>query len=183
MAWRRLLIYIHISYGAILILNSAWSTRFLIIPISLLIVEAAAQLALLRKRIAAVILIGSFAFSLTAIFLQKDMFRDFKTTALSVKRNFPDARVFSDEQVKTSYYLGKDVGGYDRSRQLQAGDLLILHSFYSDLASEKRFLDSNYRYEVIQLIECRIIPVLGDTLGARARELDVDDRHEIGRVE
>jgi len=174
--WKRLVLYIHISYAAILFLHPAWSTRFLLIPLSFFIVETSAHLPAFRRLTAFLVLSTAFVFSVSAIFLQRHMFEDFKIVGSTVGIHFPasnsqstnaSGRVYSDEQVKTSYYARQPVKGYDHNTKLNPGDLLIVHSFYTDLSAEKRYLNAHYRYHVLQLAEYSIVPVLGDTLGAR----------------
>jgi hypothetical protein len=159
--WKGALIYVHVSFFLILLIHPSWSTRFLLIPATLLLLDAAGGLAITRRPVQITVLAGCFCLAVIAMDLQKEMFADFKHSAIAVKGKYENRRVFSDEQAKTSYYLGKPVRVY-RRQQLRAGDLLVLHSYNTELNAEKKFLDENYRYRAVYSTHAEIVPVLAN---------------------
>jgi hypothetical protein len=162
-AWKYLLLYVHVAFAVLLFFHPAWTTRFLLIPVSLLLVEASAGLVNSRVAVKTALVACCFSFAFLAIYLQKGMFADFKTSAIAIKKISGEHRVISDEQAKTDYYLGKPVISYESNLELQTGDLLILHSYNTDLNREKEFLDGRYVYQALVSTETSILPLLANS--------------------
>ena len=160
--WRNILICVHCMFAGILFIHSAWTTRFLFIPISLLMVEASAGITQVKRWLRWLTVSGCLAFSLAGVFLQREMFSDFKHAALAVNGKFLERRVVSDEIAKTEYYLGRPVVVF-KETDLRAGDILILHSYNTDLQREREFLDQNHRYTPLFSVESSTVPLLGNT--------------------
>ena len=167
-AWKYALLYFHAGFAIMLFLHPAWSTRFLLIPVSLLLVEASAGLSRSRLAVKTILIAACFIFSIVSIYFQKGMFADFKTSALAMKKDSGEHRVISDEQAKTEYYLGKPVLPYNSNVDLQAGDLLVLHSFNTDLSREREVLDARYAYRALLSTQTSIIPLLANTAVAES---------------
>lgn len=161
--WGLLLLYIHAVFLVMLFFHPAWSTRFLLIPLSLLLVEAAAGLSRRRWPLKAIVIGSCFVFSLLSIYLQKGMFSDFKRSAIAVKGSYANNRVISDEQAKTEYYLEKAIVPYEPNVELRKGDVLLLHSYNTDLSKAKELLDARYYYRPLLSTETSIIPLLGSS--------------------
>jgi hypothetical protein len=166
--WRSLLLYSHLAWFAMLALHSAWSARFLVFPLTVLLVSAGAGFQYLRYRIPAraatvalaIVVTASLVFSCAYVYLQAGTFSDIKQTALFVNRNRPHGRVYSDEKIKTAYYLPAVVRPYIPGTQHQPGDLIVLHSFYTDLAAEVAALESQYELDYLFRASSATIPLL-----------------------
>jgi hypothetical protein len=165
--WRIILLYVHVVFAIILFFHPAWSTRFLLIPISLMLMEASAALARMRRSVKAFSIAACFLFALMSVYLQKETFSDFKRSALAVKNSYPDHRVISDEQTKTEYYLEKRIVPYEMDLELQNGDVLILHSHNTDLNAQKELLDARYFYRPLLSTHASIVPLLANTALAK----------------
>jgi hypothetical protein len=160
--WKGLLLYVHVLFALILFVHPAWTPRLLWVPLSLLLVEASSGIARIGKFPRAVVLASCLIFALVAISMERKTFGDFKETALAVKGSFPSGRVVSDEQAKTEFYLGRGITVYERDN-LRPEDILILHSYNTDLAEEKIFLDQTYVYRPLFSAESSLVPLLAGT--------------------
>jgi hypothetical protein len=169
--WRALLLYLHIAYLAMLGVWWAWQTRFLQVPLTLLLVEAGAGMALWQKtttRVAVarvvniMVFVCSAVFALTAFFGQVDVFADIQDSSQFLRSLPQNSEIYSDEQIKVAYTSGRAVTAYDRNHSYKAGDIIALHSFYSPLQTEAQALAHKYKLEVIHVSNGTTLPILGN---------------------
>ena len=160
--WRWILIYVHVSFAVILFMHPAWTTRLLLIPLSFLLIEVAAGLLPFRRNFQIALLASCVLFSMAALFLQRNQFSDFKNSALAVKDRISQERVVSDELAKTEFYLRRPIVVYQH-KTLLPGDILILHSYNSDLEKEKEFLDRHFYYTPLYEAHSEVVPLLANT--------------------
>jgi len=171
--WLLLVVYVHLAFLTVLSAHWAWTTRFLALPMSLLLVEAAAGIEQLENRApkwlskgwTAVSILGSIAFALVTLHFQKETFSDFKQTGEYIRSNFSDARIFSNDPFKESYYTRGNVKRYVPDHAYQQDDIIVLHSFYShDLDQQLKSLWKRYRIEVLFRAESTVVPLIANTI-------------------
>jgi len=166
--WHGLLIYIVCVWFTALCFHYAWSTRFLVAPATLILVEAAAMLIDLARKwkssssfiLASSLFAGSLVFAMAGIYGQKEVFNDIKEAAFTVEQFSGNSRIFTDEFTKTSFYTTRALLNYDRQIPLRTGDVVMLHSFYTDLESEKRMLESKHRLRMLHFSKSKVLPML-----------------------
>jgi Dolichyl-phosphate-mannose-protein mannosyltransferase len=168
--WMATIVMIHVVFWALLSIHWVWSPRFLILPATLILIEAGAMLHRLHsttsKRLSNLVLACTFtcSFFLTAfsIFYQREVFADFKDAASFIKTHKTNQRVFSDEFFKVKYYLGTPPLRYSRDAEYQLGDIINLHSFHTDLKKELVELNRQYKLSVVYNADALTIPLLGN---------------------
>ncbi|MCD6521629.1 glycosyltransferase family 39 protein [Candidatus Calescamantes bacterium] len=106
-------------------------------------------------------LISVLLASLT-LYFQKDSFGDIKRSAEWVRRNLSVPYVYSDEYWKTSFWSGKEVRPL--KGKVKEGDILIIHSGYSNIKKVFNFLGQKYHYSILYSTQSRILPLLPDIL-------------------
>lgn len=116
------------------------------------------------RRIAiSVCLFISIIFSTGVLYFQRDAFGDVKRASIWIRDNTDKKTVFSDEFYKTSFWAEAEVKSY-RSDEIEPGDYIVLHSFYSYLPNSLNYLKSKYvialKYETIS----EIVPLLPDLM-------------------
>jgi hypothetical protein len=179
--WLSTLIYIHIVWFGMVAVHWAWTPRFLIFPSILLLVEAAAMLSKLEKRLRPnmwialfiFVLTFSFLFAAAALYLQRGTYADVKDSALFVRNKRTNQRIFSDEYFKVNYYLGSPPISYSREVTFQPGDILILHSFHTPLRNEVIELSSQYKLSLVYSTSTTTVPLLANGLTARSADTNL----------
>jgi len=171
--WLLLVVYVHFAFLTVISAHWAWTTRLLALPMSLLMVEAAAGIEQLENRTpkwlskgwTAVSILGSIVFALVTLHFQKETFSDFKQTGEYIRSNFSDARIFSNDPFKESYYTRGNVNRYVPDHAYQQGDIIVLHSFYShDLDQQLKFLRKRYRIEILFQADSTVVPLIANTI-------------------
>jgi 4-amino-4-deoxy-L-arabinose transferase-like glycosyltransferase len=176
--WILTVAYVHVLWFAALSIHRWWSTRFLIPPLSLLLIEAAAMLESLQARwsklswiaLTAFIIVSSTVLAGASLYFQKEIFADIKSTAIFAGKQFPKQRLISDEVTKVAYYSKKDVVRYDRGASLSPGDVLLLHSFYTPLTNELQALSQKYNMVLLGRSRAYSIPILANIHTETSRE-------------
>ena len=113
----------------------------------------------------AVSILGSIVFALVTLHFQKETFSDFKQTGEYIRSNFPDARIFSNDPFKESYYTRGSVNRYVPDHDYQQDDIIVLHSFYShDLDQQLKSLEKRYRIEVVFRADSTVVPLIANTI-------------------
>lgn len=168
-----LVVYVHFAFLAVISVHWAWSTRLLALPMSLLLVEAAAGIERLENSApkwlsngwTVVSILGSIVFALVTLHFQKETFSDFKQTGEYIRSNFSDARIFSNDPFKESYYTRGNVNRYVPDHAYQQDDIIVLHSFYShDLDQQLKSLEKRYQIEVLFRAESTVVPLIANTI-------------------
>ncbi|HJZ12914.1 MAG TPA: hypothetical protein VJ521_12225, partial [Acidobacteriota bacterium] len=166
--WLTVLVYLHVCWFVTLTIHASWSTRFLLLPSSMLLLPAAAGFENLgipqraSKVLFILLIVLLSAFSGIAFQLQRKTFADFKQVAECAATQSPKERILSDENIKTEYYLRRSVEVYTRAEPLTAGDILILHSFNTDLSQEMQYLQEKYEVEFLCMNESEVVPILAN---------------------
>ena len=107
-------------------------------------------------------LIFSLALTFLSLIYQRDTFGDIRRTAEWVRENFKKQCVYSDEYWKTQFWSGKEIKKWERKGE--KGDILILHSGYSNLREEIEYLKKNYHFSLLYRTHSRILPLLPDII-------------------
>lgn len=168
--WLFLLGYFHLVWFLTISVHRWWSTRFLIVPLTLLLVEAAGTLDSLRGRLqfrswsilTAVTLLSCGVLGLTSLYFQKQVFADVKESAIFVREHFNNHRLFSDEKTKVSYYSRNQVHVFQPNTSFDDGDILILNSFYTPLQSAIESLSKRYNLALLHQSKARTKPILAN---------------------
>lgn len=168
--WLFMLGYFHLIWFLTISIHRSWSTRFLIVPLTLLLVEAAGTLDWLRVRLkfrswsilTAVTLLSCGVLALTSLYFQKQIFADVKESALFVREHYNNHRIFSDEKTKVSYYSGNYVHVFQPNTAFNDGDILILNSFYTPLQREIESLSKRYNLALLHQSNAQTKPVLAN---------------------
>lgn len=146
-----------------------FETRYFLEIVPLFLILAGLGIDSLNRRrgksLLATCLIISFLFSICVLGFQRDMFGDIKRSALYVKENLSQERIFSDEYVKTAFWSGSEIEIYGQEK-IESGSYLVLHSFYTDLDREIAFLEARYRIEPIYTTNSSIRPLLPDIMSS-----------------
>ena len=166
--WPHLLAYANLILIPILGIHTAWSSRFLIIPATLILIEAAAMLDALGQKwnktswrlLLSVVVIGSFVLGIASLWGQRNVFSDFKSAGIQLAYDREARRIFSDEFTKTAFYANRALSSYNRNSTLAAGDLVVLHSFHTDLRAEWNYLNGRYDVECLSAARSEILPTL-----------------------
>lgn len=117
------------------------------------------------KSLLATCLIISFLFSISVLGFQRDMFGDIKRSALYVKENLSQEKIFSDEYPKTTFWSGSKIERYEQGK-IKPGSYLVLHSFYTDLDRELAFLRARYKIKPVYTTNSFIRPLLPDIMSS-----------------
>ncbi len=167
--WAWILVFLHVIWIGILCMHWAWTTRFLIVLATLALVEAASMLTSLQSRVsprlwkalAFSVLVFSLIQSNVALYFGKQTFADIKDTALFIRNNSGQQRIFSDESFKVQYYLGRSILPYSVNTDFQPGDIITLHSFHTHLSNEVETLTKRYKLSLVYSAGSRTMPFLG----------------------
>ena len=171
--WLVLLLYVHLAFLTVISVHSIWTTRFLVFPMTLLLVEAAAGMDRLEnhapkwlsKGLTILCILGSVVFAMVTLHFQKEMFANFRRTGEYLRSNFQDARIFSSNRFKESYYFGKKMKAYSPDFVYQEGDVITLHfSEGSDKEEELKLLRTRYQAEILFQTDVFVIPMLANTI-------------------
>ncbi|MCI0414936.1 glycosyltransferase family 39 protein [bacterium] len=170
--WLMLIAYVHVSILTVLSVFWAWTTRFLALPISVLLIEAAAGMDRFANRLPKwfskclifATIVGSSVFAMIALHYQKDTFADIKNSAQYIRSHFPDSRIFSNDPFKVSCYTNGEVNKYEQKPIYRSGDIIALHSFYGDLERDVTWLTTHYQVEEVFRTDSVVIPVLANTI-------------------
>jgi hypothetical protein len=173
--WLFTLLYFHIAIFAAIAIHQAWSTRFLLLPLTLLLIEASGALQFLSgkmsepawKTVMIATVLSSLTFAVMALYYQRETYADMKETGLYVRNQAKGARVFSDEIIKTTYYAGCPINSYQPAAIYTPGDLIVLHSFHTPVVAEFKRLAERHELEFVFSAESRIMPLLANTLLTR----------------
>jgi predicted membrane-bound mannosyltransferase len=167
--WKWLWIVLSLQAGwlAMLSIHQAWSTRFLVMPLTLVIILAGASFGRLFKRhgsrlflmLLLVTSVLSLIFAGVAVYLQTETFSDVRNAALFIRKQ-PPTRIFSDEIIKTAYYSDVPLEIYKQQLEFRRGDLILLHSFYTDLPVQVEFLKKAYSIDFLFHDEATTVPIL-----------------------
>jgi hypothetical protein len=171
-SWVLLLLYIHVAIFLVITIHQAWSTRFLLLPVILILITAAGMLRELgrkmpiRRWITLLICttLSSLAFGAWALHAQKQTYSDIKDSAVFLHELKTDHSIYSDETIKITYYLGRDVNTYRSNAEYRKGDIITLHSFHTPLLHELHNLSQRYQLQYLFTSESHIRPVLANTL-------------------
>jgi|GEM_PF-5873071 len=176
--WFVSLFAVHALWFGILAFHWAWTTRLLVLPATLLLVEAGSMVVFLRERISRrvwntiflTVFLFSWSFAVVALYFQRETFADFKESTLFIREHRKNQRVYSDELIKVGYYLQSPVLEYSRDAHFQPGDIIALHSFHTTLREELVQLSRQYQVAFVYGATARTIPILANGLAATMTE-------------
>lgn len=176
--WLLLTGYILSTLLIALSLHLSWDPRFLISLIPIVLIISGFGLTHLddffKKKwfslsIIAICLIFSVAISALLLESDKDYFGDIRRSAEYIKENVKDAVIYSDEIQKTSFWAGHKVRLHTRDN-IKANQYIALHSFYTNLANEIKFIQNKYNIKIIYLSKSKTIPIFRSLRMAPWRE-------------
>ncbi len=106
----------------------------------------------------------SLLFTAFVLYWSRESFADISRSALFLKDHFLDRRIFTDELQKTGFWAGRPLRGYTRQTRstLKDGDILVLHGWHTNLATEYSYLNRFYQMEILQKFPVDIVPLLAD---------------------
>ncbi len=121
-----------------------------------------------RRRLFLASLVGCIlftsVFSAAALYYQRDSFGDIKRAAVYAGNELQGETIFTDEGEKTSFWSNCPCQSYSHKEEIQPGQYVILHSFYTDIDREESYLASRFETEIIYQTTSRIRPLLSDLL-------------------
>ena len=103
-------------------------------------------------------------FSAAALYYQRDAFGDVKRAAVYAHSELQGETIFTDEGPKTSFWAHCPCRSYLHKEEIQPGQYVILHSFYTDIDREESYLASRFETEIIYETTSSIRPLLTDLL-------------------
>jgi hypothetical protein len=105
-------------------------------------------------------------FAIAVLVVQRDSFGDLRRNAEFLRFLPADARVFSDEIIKTSFWSGRPLEFWDPSQQnLRSGDFLVFHTFYTPrLSWLENTLHENHQLEPVRSDGSYVVPLLTDLM-------------------
>ena len=170
--WLIILAYLHMAVFGIITIHWAWSSRFLILSLVLVLPECASFLVSLKTRllprtwriVSTGVISISLMFAFVGTYLQKDTYKDVKNSAEFIRKNFPNTKVYSDEKIKVPFYLHRGITFYSQQESFQAGEILVLHSFHTPLQWELKRLSELYNLRVLYVSRARTMPLLCNSL-------------------
>jgi 4-amino-4-deoxy-L-arabinose transferase-like glycosyltransferase len=168
--WTAIILAVNAVWLLMLSVHWAWSTRFLLLPATLLLVESGEKIAEIRNNLrpayfrilTTVTFTSLIALASVSLYWQRDLFADCKEAALFIRSKRTNQRVFSDESIKTGYYLNAPVLNYSRTASYQPGDIITLHSFHTDLRSEMVELSRLHKLAFVYIAKAYTIPILAN---------------------
>ncbi len=107
-------------------------------------------------------LLFSITFTSLSLIFQKDTFGDVKRSAEWVRKNVRKEWVYSDEYWKTRFWSKKRIRKWEGREKKE--DVLVLHSGYSNITEDMRYISRNYNYRLLYSTHSRILPLLPDIL-------------------
>ncbi|HIE43967.1 MAG TPA: hypothetical protein EYP78_04125 [Candidatus Omnitrophica bacterium] len=141
----------------------SFQTRYFLPLVPLFLILAGYGLSYAKRgRLAFGVCLGiSIIFSSAVLFYQRDTFGEVQRASLWIKYNVKRDTIFSDELHKTQFWSGKKIKPLE-SRDIRAGDYLVIHSFYSPLSQAINYFQKRYEVKVVYQTTSSIIPLLSD---------------------
>ena len=180
-AWRRVIFPVCFFLLITRLIPSAYQDRYLLIFLPLFLVSAGYELEtlflewekkrgdfkamVLKNGLLALGLFYQVLFCMLVIAYQTDSFGDIRRSAEFLKGLPLNAVVYSDELPKTRYWAGRGIKPLILPFNPQAGDYLLLHTFYTPrLGFVDQTLRERHGAEVIYTNASSVVPLLTDVM-------------------
>ena len=190
---RKIWILLFISFSLMIfagvVISKWWTTRYLyaLMPFSLIVAAYGIETFYCRIgkiRLSAILLgiclIFSTAFTIVALKYSRDSFGDVKRTALFLRDNLKNSRVFTDETMKTGWWAKRPLIAYSRhnKKRLRPNDYVVLHSWGgTNIPLELAYLRRRFDIEIVHEEKAEVTPFLADDLLSRGANAPVVAHH------
>jgi|GEM_PF-4174367 len=163
--WLSILFYVLFIHLFSLSIMTFWSMRYLFCTIALIIITAGGGLnqleLILNKRwlitgIVIFCLVCAVISSAFAIYTERDFFGDIRRSAEYIRNNLRMVPVYSDEEIKTKFWSKGKILAY-KPDKLEVGQYIVLHSFYTDLEKELKFIKERYNIEFLYQTKSKVL--------------------------